>query len=182
MKKTVLPVIAVLLLLALTACGGSDKKDAKPDLDAQEKKVATNLAKSFSGNSQALSKEEADCFAQGFVEAAGVKDLKDAKLIDAKDEVDQTNATFTTKLATQFAESFLGCVDYQKKQAEVIAKSKPTIDQDKLESCLQKQLPESYVTKLIVAGYTASPDSAKLLQQSQQKLATCEKQATKKKK
>lgn len=178
MKKTVLSAVTVLLLLALTACGGGSGKKAKPDLNTEETKVAKTLATSFSAGSQALTKTEATCFADEFVKSAGVQKLKDAKLITAKGELDQSNATWDKPLATEFAEAFLGCVSYQEKQAEVIAKTNPKIDQNKLQACLEKQMPESYVTKLIVAGYTASTDSAKLLQQSQQKLTTCEKQAT----
>jgi hypothetical protein len=177
MKKAVLAAVAVLLLLAVSACG-SDSSD-KPKLTAEEKKIAANIAKSFSADSSgALNAAEAKCFADDFVGTVGAKKLKAAKLIDAKGALNQSEAKFDKALATDFAESFLGCVDYQKKQAQVIAKSDAKIDAAKLEACLAKEMPESYVTKLIVSSYTQTTESTTLLNESTKKLESCKTEAT----
>jgi hypothetical protein len=179
MKKAVIAALAVLLLLAVSACGGSAPKAAT--LGPEEKKVATNIAKSFAADSSgALTAAESQCFANAFVGAAGLAKLKSAKLIDASDQLTQASAKFDTKLATQFANAFLGCVDYQKKQAQVIAAADKKVNAAKLEACLSQSMPESYVSKLIVATYTQTSNSAALITESNQKLETCRTQATSK--
>lgn len=179
MKKAVLAALGVLLLLAVTACGSGTK--AAPKLSKEEKKVADNIAKTFTSQSSgALSKKEADCFARGFVQAVGVKKLKSAKLITATDELNQSGAQFDKSISTKFADAFLGCVDYQKRQAEEIAKADSKVDATKLRTCLEKQMPESYVKKLIIASQTQSADGAKLVEESTKKLTACKTEATKK--
>lgn len=179
MKKAVFAAVAVLLLLALTACGGSNSKSKT--LSAADKKVAANIAKSFTSDSSgALNATEAKCFADDFVSTVGVAKLKSAKLIDANGQLNSSSAKFDTGLATSFAKSFLGCVDYQKKQAQVIAAADPKVDATKLEACLATEMPESYVTKLIVASYTQTAESSKLLNESTQKLQACKTKATSK--
>lgn len=177
MKKAVIAALAALLLFAATACGGSG--DDKPKLSTEETKVAKNIADSFSSESAgALTAQESKCFADDFVDTVGVKKLKSSKLVDDKGELNQTDAKFDTELAEQFADSFLGCVEYQKRQAEEIAKADTKIDKAKLEKCLDEEMPESYVKKLIVASYTQTEDSATLLQESTKKLDTCKTNAT----
>ncbi len=179
MKKAVLAALSVGLMLSVAACG-SDGKDT-PKLAGEEKKVAANIAKTFSSESSgALTTTEADCFANGFVDKVGVEKLKKAKLITAKGELNQSGAKFDDEISGKFADAFLGCVDYQKRQAEEIAKADAKVDEAKLQACLEKDMPESYVRKLIVASQTQSADSAKLVEESTKKLTTCKTQATKK--
>jgi hypothetical protein len=181
MKKAALAALAALFLLAVTACGGGSSSSDKPKLAPEEKKVAGNIAESFSKQSSgALSSTEATCFADAFVKKAGVPKLKSAGLITASGELDQQNAKFDTELAGQFADAFLGCVNYQARQAEEIAKSDAKVDRAKLESCLDKQMPESFVKELIVASYTQTSNSNKLLSDSTKKLQDCKTAATKK--
>ncbi|MGO4257177.1 hypothetical protein [Marmoricola sp. RAF53] len=177
MKKAVLAALAVVLTLSVAACG-SDSKET-PKLGAEEKKVAANISKTFSNESSgALTAKEADCFADGFVEKVGVKKLKAAKLINEKGELNQTGAKFDDEISGKFADAFLGCVDYQKRQAEEIAKADKKVDAVKLQACLEKEMPESYVKKLIVASQTQSADGAKLVEESTKKLSGCKTQAT----
>lgn len=169
MKKAVIAALASLLLLSLAACGSS-----KHTLSAEEKKAATNMAKSFAAQSSGkVTIQEATCFADDFVGTAGLAKLKSANVLDASDQLNQANPKFDKTLATQFAHSFLGCIDYEKKQAEVIAAADPKVDATKLEACLKVELPESYVTKLIVAAYTQDPQSATLNNDSSKKLEDC---------
>lgn len=183
MKKALAAAVGAVLLISLTACGdGGSDKDAKPELGTSEKEVAKNIADSFStGASGSLTADEATCFADQFVDEVGLEKLESSKLIDDKGKLNQQDAKFDKELATDFAESFLGCVDYQKKQAEVIAGTDPKIDAAKLEACLAKAMPEDYVTKLIVASYTQTTESAALLQESTKKLETCKTSSTAKK-
>ncbi|MBO9522189.1 MAG: hypothetical protein J7518_11685 [Nocardioidaceae bacterium] len=180
MKKPVLAALSVLLLLALTACGGSSKD--KPKLDKEEKKVAKNIAQTFAQQSSgALTPKESSCFAQSFVDKVGLPELKKKKLITEKGELNQTGATFDKATSAKFADAFLGCVDYQKRQAEQIAKADKTVDAKKLEDCLREDLPTSFVKKLIVASQTQSSDSTKLVDESTKKVTACKTKATKKK-
>lgn len=176
MKKAVIAALAGLLLLTVAACGSS-----KHTLSAEEKKVAANIAKSFTAESSgALSTKESTCFADDFVGKVGVPKLKAAKLIDANGQLNQASAKFDTTLATQFAQSFLGCVDYQKRQAQVIASADPKVDATKLEACLKTAMPKDYVTKLIVASYTQSSTTTSLISDSTKKLQDCKTKATSK--
>lgn len=185
MKKAVLAALGVLLLIALTACG-SDKSDEKDDKDAvslsqEEKDTAASIAKAFTEESTgALTTTEATCFAEQFVDAAGLEKLKSSKLIDASGKLNQTGATFDEKISGDFADAFLGCVDYHRRQAEEIAKADDTVDAKVLEACLEDKMPNAYVKKLIVASQTQSDDSAKLGEESNKFLTDCKTEATKK--
>ena len=185
MKKAVLAALGVLLLIALTACG-SDKSDDKDDkksvsLTQEEKDTAASIAKAFTEESTgALTTTEANCFAEQFVDSAGLEKLKSAKLIDESGKLNQTGATFDAEVSGDFADAFLGCVDYHRRQAEEIAKADKTVDAKALESCLEDKMPNSYVKKLIVASQTQSEDGAKLGEESNKFLTDCKTEATKK--
>jgi hypothetical protein len=180
MKKAVLAALGVVLMLAVAACGGSDTTTT-PKVSAAEKKVIANIAKSFSSNaSGSLSPKEAECFAGGFVDSVGLKKLTAAKLITADGELNQSGAKFDEEISGKFADAFLGCVNYSQRQAAAIAKADAKVDAVKLQACLEKDMPESYVKKLIIASQTQSADSAKLTSESTQKLTTCKTAATKK--
>lgn len=180
MKKP-LAALGLVLLLVLSACGGSDKK-AAPELSKEEKAVAAKIADTFSSadTGGTLSTKEAKCFADGFVDKVGLEKLEESKLITADGEVNQSAATFDKALSEKFADAFLACVEYQKRQAEEIAKADTSVDAEKLGDCLEKELPTSFVKKLIVASQTQSSDSAKLTEEATKKLSECKTDATKK--
>src|SRR5215208_5030790 len=122
--------LAAVLLVAVTGCGSdnSDDKD-KVSLTKAEKDVAANIGKAFRDQSSgALTKTESTCFAESFVDKVGLKKLESSKLIDADGELNQSSASFDTDISGKFADAFLGCVDYTKRQAEEIAKTDKKID------------------------------------------------------
>lgn len=173
MKKTALVSLVSVLLVALTACGGSDDKKKEASGPSRSEVVAA-FAKEFSSTQTgALDKKEADCFASDFVEKAGVDRLRAAKIVNAKGEVSQENAEFDEELATQYAEAFLGCVDFTAKQASVIAAADKKVDEKKLAECLDKALPDDFVTRFIVSSYLESKDVEALRAQSAAKLEKC---------
>ncbi|HEY0903938.1 MAG TPA: hypothetical protein VGE14_08625 [Marmoricola sp.] len=181
MKKTLLAVAGALLLVTLTACGSdsSDKKDGEVSLTKEEKTVAGNVAKAFSeGSTGQLTKKESTCFAETFVDDAGLEDLKAAKLVDEDGQLNQTGATFDEDLSGKFADAFLGCVDYHERQAADLAEADPKIDEEQLQACLEKEMPNSYVRKLIVASQVQSADAVKLGEESNKKLTDCKDGAT----
>jgi len=184
MKKAVLAALGVLLLIALTACGSdkSDKDEKKTvSLTQEEKDTAASIAKAFTEESTgALTTAEATCFAEQFVDSAGLEKLKSAKLIDESGKLNQTGATFDEEVSGDFADAFLGCVDYHRRQAEEIAKADTTVDAKALETCLEDKMPNSYVKKLIVASQTQSDDGPKLGEESNKFLTDCKTEATKK--
>jgi hypothetical protein len=184
MKKAALAALGALLLIALTACGSGSgsSKDHKVTLSKDEKAAAANISKAFTAQTTgALSTKEGDCFAEHFVDSAGLTKLKASKLLTDTGEVNASSSpTFDADLAGKFADSFLGCVDYAKRQAQDIAKSDTTVDADKLESCLRKEMPNSYIKKLIVASQTQSGEATKLGEDSNTKLTDCKLQAAKK--
>jgi hypothetical protein len=183
MKKAILAALGVLLLVAVTACGsGKSDHKATPSLSKDEKAVAAKISKSFTEQSSgALTKTEADCFAKDFVDKVGLTKLKSAKLITAAGDLNTSGAKFDASLSGKFADAFLGCVDYQKRQAEEIAKADTTVDVTKLQACLKREMPESYVKKLIVAAQTQDTTSSALVEESTKKLTSCKTEATTKK-
>lgn len=182
MLKAPAAVLCALLLVALTACGSgkSGNKD-KVTLSKDEQAVATTIAKAFTAQSSGqLTATEATCFSRSFVDKVGLAKLKSAKLITADGKLNQSGATFDAEISGKFADAFLSCVDYQKRQAEELAKSDKTLDEKLLESCLREQMPNSYVKKLIVASQTQAADSTQLGEESNTKLTTCKTKAAKK--
>src|SRR4051794_40306281 len=95
MKKACLAVLGVLLLVALTACGSSNKSDKKdtPSLSKDEKVAVASLEKAFtSSTTGALSTKEAKCTASDFVDTVGLPKLKSSKLLTDKLEVNTTGS------------------------------------------------------------------------------------------
>ena len=182
MKKAAPAVLGVLLLLALTACGGakSDHADATK-LSKDEKAAVAGLEKAFtSSSSGALTAKEAHCVATDFVTGVGVAKLKSAGLITASGEVNTASTPkFDAKTSGTFADALLGCVDYQKRLAGETAKSDTTIDAAKYESCLDKKLPNSFVKKLLIASQTQSKDATTIGQQATKAMTDCKADAKK---
>ena len=181
MKKALPAVVAVLLLAALSACG-SGKSD-KVSLSKDEKTAVANLEKAFTESTTgALSTSEAKCVATHFVDSVGLAKLKSTKLLTDSLAVNTTGATnFDAKTSGKFADSLLGCVDYQKKLAEETAKSDKSVDADEFESCLREKLPDSLVKKMLVASQTGASDSAEIGAQGNKAMTDCKTEATKKK-
>ena len=182
MKKAVLAVLGVLLLVALTACGSSksDSKD-KVSLSADEKTAVSNLEKAFTESTTgALTSTEAKCVATDFVDTVGLKKLTASELLTDKYEVNTTGSPkFDADTAGKFADSLLGCVDYQKRLAEETAKTDKTLDAAKFETCLKDKLPDSLVKKMLVASQTNASDSAEIGEQGNKAMTDCKAAAKK---
>lgn len=181
MKKAIAALAAVVLLLSMSACGGSSKDSDKKDaMSAKEKKVVKTIADSFSQQAAgALTEKEADCFATKFVAGVGVDKMVKAKLVNADGTLNKEGATFDKDISGSFADSFLACVDYQARQAQEIAKTDTKVDEAKLRDCLEEKMPDSFVHDLIVSAQVQGEDSAKLIQQSTKILTGCKKTAAK---
>jgi hypothetical protein len=182
MKKATLATLGVLLALALTACGSgkSDNKD-KITLSKDEKTAAANLQKVFTESStDALSTTEAKCVATHFVDSVGLTKLKSTKLLTDTYEVNTSaSPTFDADTAGKFADSLLGCVDYQKQLADQTAKTDTTIDQAKFQACLEEKLPDSLVKKMLVAAQTNASDATEVGTEGQKALTDCKTAAKK---
>ncbi len=177
MKKASAALAAIILLLSMSACGSSD--DGKDEMSAKEKKVVKTISESFTQQAAgALNEKESQCFATKFVDAVGVEKMEKAKLITAEGTLNKEGATFDEEISGKFADSFLGCVDYQARQAEEIAKTDAKIDEATLRDCLEKQMPDTFVRDLIVSAQLQNEESAKLIQQSTTTLTKCKKKAT----
>jgi len=180
MKKALTAALGILLLVALTACGGSGKSDNKDShkasLSGEEKTAAANLEKAFTQSTTGgLSTTEAHCVATAFVDKVGLAKLKSAQLLTAKDEVNTTGSPkFDADTSGKFADSLLGCVDYQKRLATETAKTDPSIDATKFEACLKEKLPDSLVRKMLVASQTNASDSAEIGKQGTDAMKACQ--------
>lgn len=181
MKKSALAGLVAALSITLVGCGGSDDEKKDADTGPSEETVVASFTREFSAtNAGALDEKEAGCFAEAFVSTAGVDRLIEAKVVDAEGEVDQEDAVFDEELATQYAEAFLGCVDYTAKQAAVIAAADKKVDEAKLADCLDTALPDEFVTRFIVSSYLESKDVETLRAQSAKRVEDCRDDATSK--
>jgi hypothetical protein len=182
MTKAAPAALAALLLTALTACGsGSSGASDEPKLSKDEKTAVASMEKAFtSSTTGALTSKEASCVSTRFVHTVGLAKLKSAKLLTASNEIDTTSTpTFDTDTSGKFADALLGCVDYQKRLAADTAKSTPNLDEAKLEACLEKNLPDSLVKKMLIAQQTQSKDAATISEQGTKAMTDCKADATK---
>ena len=176
MTKAATAALGAVLLVALTACGsGSSGKTDKPALSKDEKTAATSLEKAFTSSSNgALTTKEATCVSTRFVETAGLTKLKAANLLTASNQVNTSGTPkFDTDTSGKFADALLGCVDYQKRLADETAKTEPGLDKAKFEACLQKNLSDALVKKMLVAQQTQSQDAATIGQQGTKVMTDC---------
>ena len=154
-----------------------DCVDEKPTLKAYEKTVTKAFTASTTG---VLEDKDVKCFATKFVKDAGVKRLLSSQVITDTGEFNTAGATLDKATSGNYADAFLGCVDYQKVQAVQVAKGDKTIDADKLEACFKRTMPIADIKALIVANQTQAADAATLTAASDQKAAACAKEAKKK--
>jgi hypothetical protein len=180
MKKAASALAALLFLLFLAGCGG-ENGNAEEDLSKGEQKIADNIAKELTRSEDgggSLAKKDAECFADKFVGSAGKAELEKAKLIDSEGNVQGQGAKFDKGLSEKYADAYVGCVDFQKEVARSFAESNPAIDEQALADCLDDELSDSLVKKVIVD--TRSPDTAdsKDVKDANQKVADCQKSAT----
>jgi hypothetical protein len=183
MKKATSAIAALLFLLFLAGCGGGGESgNADEGLSKSEQKVADNIAqeltRSEDGSSGTLAKKDATCFAEKFVGSAGKKKLQDAKLIDAEGKVQQQGAEFDKGLSEKYADAYVDCVDFQKEVARSFAEGNPAIDEKKLADCLDDELSDALVKKVIVDTRSPETASSKDVQDANQKVAGCQKTAT----
>ena len=181
MNKALTAALGLLLAVALTACG-SGKSDKHVSLSKDEKTAVKSLEKAFTQSATgALTTKEAKCVATDFVDSVGLKKLKSAKLLTDSYEVNtSTSPDFDAGTAGKFADSLLGCVDYQKRLATETAKTDKTIDAAKFEDCLKDKLPDSLVKKMLVASQTQASDSAEIGAEGNKAMTDCKASATKK--
>jgi hypothetical protein len=183
MKKACAAAVAVLLLVALSACGsGKSDNKGKVSLSKDEKTAVANLEKAFTESTTgALGTTEAKCVATRFVDSVGLAKLKSAKLLTSSLEVNNSGATsFDASTSGKFADALLGCVDYQKKLATETAKTDKTVDAKKFESCLRDKLPDSLVKKMLVASQTNASDAAEVGAEGNKAMTDCKTAATRK--
>ncbi|RNL75473.1 hypothetical protein [Nocardioides marmorisolisilvae] len=150
-----------------------NEKDA---LKAYDKTVTTAFEKSTTG---VLDDSDVTCFASKFVKTAGVQRLLSSQVITDTGEFNTAGADLDAKTSGNYADAFLGCVDYQKVQAQQVAKSDKTIDAAKLEACFKRTMPISDIKKLIVANQTQSSDATALNAASDKKASACAKSSKK---
>lgn len=183
MKKALPALLAVLLLVALSACGSgkSGNKD-KVSLSKDEKTAVANLEDAFTQSTTgALTRTEATCVASHFVDSVGLAKLKSQKLLTNSLDVNNSGTTsFDKATSGKFADALLGCVDYQKKLATETAKTDKNLDAGKFESCLRDKLPDSLVKKMLVAAQTNSSDSATVGAEGNKAMTDCKASATRK--
>lgn len=153
-----------------------DCVDEKTALKAYDKTVTKAFEASTTG---VLENKDVDCFAGKFVKAAGVKRLLSSQVITDSGAFNTAGATLDAKTSGNYADAFLGCVDYQKVQALQVAKSDKTIDATKLEACFKRTMPLTDIKALIVANQTQSSDATALNAASDKKASACAKASKK---
>ncbi|MDQ6688052.1 MAG: hypothetical protein M3Z50_10685 [Actinomycetota bacterium] len=177
MKKVLLAFCAPLvLMLVASACGGSSSPKLSPD----ETKVSHNLVAYYQASSSGgVPKKAISCFADKFVQDAGVPALKKAKVVNADSSVNKQSVQLPPDLAGKFADAYLACVDYASSQAKAMAKQDPKIDEAKLATCIGKVLDKPTYKRVIVDSLTkkSEPQLQKTLTP---KLLQCQKDSAKK--
>lgn len=151
------------------------------DKSKADKAVLKNVTAAFSASSAGvLAASDVNCFSKKFVDKVGLSGLMAAQVVTDTGEFNQNGASLDATTSGAYADAFLGCVNYQKIQADAVAKANPKIDATKLAACLSAAMPTDYVRKLIVANQTQSAEASTLNTESNAKAATCTKAATSK--
>jgi len=153
-----------------------DCVDEKSTLKAYDKTVTKAFSASTTG---VLDDSDVKCFADKFVKGAGVKRLLSSQVITDTGEFNTAGAVLDKETSGEYADAFLGCVDYQKVQAEQVAKSDKTIDAAKLEACFKQTMPIADIKELIVANQTSAANAATLNAASDKKASDCAKKSKK---
>jgi hypothetical protein len=151
--------------------------EEKKALASYEKVVTKAFTASTTG---VLKTDEVECFASKFVKSAGVKRLLSAQVVTDTGEFNTSGATLDKTTSGDYADAFLGCVDYQKVQAGEVAKNDKTIDAAKLEACFKRTMSTKDIRELIVANQTQSAEATALNAASDKKASDCAKESKKK--
>lgn len=161
---------ALAIALVLTACGSEDPQPAAPG-DVQATAVES-LRDAFANATSDLAESEINCLVDGFVQRVGLSELQSHDLIDSTGHLGA--GEFDARLAGQFADSYLDCVDYPRKQADLIKSIDPSVAVKPLRNCLNRQLPRKFVRRLIVASQLGIPAASTLQEESQARIRQCQ--------
>ena len=179
--------IALLLAIALVGgCGGGGKSGAKKPAKSEtpsrtEAQVIEDLSNYFSSSSTALAPSDSTCIATALVTKTGIKALTTAGILDKDGKVNPAGGvTFTPELAGTYADAFLGCVNYAVLAAKNFVKSNPKLSLPKLTACLKKQLPNTFMRRVIVASQSADAATNKDLAAANKRIKNCQKTSKKK--
>ncbi len=138
----------IALALALTTSSGCGEQRLSRD----DQKVADSLAAyAISQSDGVWNKKEAQCMAEVFVESAGVDALKEAGLVSESGRAVAAKVTMTRPIATRFADSVLGCVDFADLTARQIANLRPDIDTASFAACVRKQVSAKEARSRLIA-------------------------------
>jgi hypothetical protein len=174
MKKA-LSALAAVLLLVTAACGSDGSQ-----LSDKERKVAGNIARELSGSDAGkLDKKAATCFADEFVDRAGVPALRKAGLIDKDGAVQQQGTTFDKGLAGKYADAYLACVDFGEQVAQAYAAQDPSLDEKAFAACLDDKLPKDTVRQVIVDNQTGKSGTSKEVTDAQEQVTGCQQKTSK---
>jgi hypothetical protein len=153
-----------------------DCVDEKKTLAAYDKTVTKAFTASTTG---VLKTDEVKCFASKFVKTTGVKRLLSSQVVTDAGAFNTSGAVLDETTSGNYADAFLGCVDYQKVQAVEVAKNDKTVDAAKLEACFKRTMPISDIKALIVANQTQSAEATALNAASDKKASACAKSSKK---
>jgi hypothetical protein len=163
-------VVLAALVLALTACGGSDKKASSGgSLSADEQKSADSIAGEF--KKEGLTDEQSSCAANGLVSSLGTDTLKKYDVIKDDGTANSGASITSTKLSKDDAEkaasSFTKCIhfsDLLKLSGASSGLSQAVID------CLNSKVSDADFQNILVAVMSGDTSGASDLST---KIASC---------
>lgn len=170
MRKTVAAVFAALLVLvALSACGQNDEETARANI-----KEGVLEDDDVSGGTP-LTEEQAECFADGLVDEVGVDTLQDYGLLDDDlalvDDANPTNMSAEDARAT--AGVLTGCVDMVKLLREQIDDQSEVDLTDEQADCIAEAIDQDAIRDALAATFQGKDDDESALTDSMGPLMEC---------
>jgi hypothetical protein len=142
---------AIALLLALTACGGSD-----------DDRAADAVAKSLmeeSGETFEVTQEQADCVGDGFVERIGVDQLQEYGVItDDLEASDSVNVKMSQEDAEAAAAVLVECTDASQLFRDAVFSGEEVPEE--AQACLDDALTDDLIEAFFAATFTQDQAAA----------------------
>lgn len=164
---------AIICALALACVSGCGSSTLNPD----EQRAAASIAAYYHSAARGVPSTQVTCFANALVAKVGVDELRRAGILNSDDTANTSVARYPPAVAQEFADAYLGCVDYAASLAARFGSQVRNLNSDTLTACLRREVTRADYRVVLIDSVTGRPQPRALRQRLNVHVRQCVKEA-----